>query len=92
LTKQACGYGGMLAFTVESRAEAERILASVRVFLFAESLGAAESLITFPLVQTHADMPADIQSRIGLTDRLLRLSVGLEDPADLIEDLAYVLE
>ncbi|MDR2489381.1 MAG: PLP-dependent aspartate aminotransferase family protein [Desulfovibrio sp.] len=92
LGKQARGYGGMLSFEVASRAVVEHILASVRVFLFAESLGATESLVTFPLVQTHADMPADVQQRIGLTERLVRLSVGLEDPEDLIGDLAGVLD
>jgi cystathionine beta-lyase/cystathionine gamma-synthase len=91
LTSQARGHGAIISFEVASHAEVERILASVKVFFFAESLGAAESLITYPFVQTHADIPADMRTRSGLTDRLLRLSVGLEDPGDLIEDIARVL-
>jgi cystathionine beta-lyase/cystathionine gamma-synthase len=91
LAGQASGFGGMISCEVASRAEVERILASVRVFLFAESLGGAESLITFPLVQTHADIDPRTLERLGVTDRLLRLSIGLEDPEDLIADLRAVL-
>ncbi|MDR2800371.1 MAG: aminotransferase class I/II-fold pyridoxal phosphate-dependent enzyme [Desulfovibrio sp.] len=91
LTSQSRGCGAIISFETSSRAEVERILASVRVFLFAESLGASESLITYPFVQTHADIPPDMRERSGLTDRLLRLSVGLEDKSDLIDDLARVL-
>ena len=60
-------------------------------FFFAESLGGAESLLTYPLVQTNADIPPDMLARIGLNDRLLRLSIGLEDAADLVQDLAQAL-
>jgi len=63
-----------------------QILSRVEVFLFAESLGGAESLITFPAVQTHADVNPAIRERLGISDRLLRLSVGIEDAADLMED------
>lgn len=82
----------MISFEVDSPTRVDRILSSVRVFLFAESLGAAESLITYPAVQTHADIDPTTRDRLGVNDRLLRLSIGLEDPADLIEDLAHVLE
>jgi len=92
LARQSGNFGGMISFEVESRQAVERILASVRVFMFAESLGAPESLVTYPLVQTHADMDPETRARIGLTDCLVRLSVGLEDPADLIADLACVLD
>ncbi|MDR1659297.1 MAG: aminotransferase class I/II-fold pyridoxal phosphate-dependent enzyme [Desulfovibrio sp.] len=91
LISQSRGCGAIISFETSSRAEVERILASVRVFLFAESLGASESLITYPFVQTHADIPPDMRERSGLTDRLLRLSIGLEDKSDLIDDLARVL-
>ncbi|MDR2160885.1 MAG: PLP-dependent aspartate aminotransferase family protein [Desulfovibrio sp.] len=91
LAKQAGSFGGMIAFEAQSREAVERLLASVRVFMFAESLGAAESLVTFPLVQTHADMSQEILARIGITECLVRLSIGLEDPADLIADLAAAL-
>jgi cystathionine beta-lyase/cystathionine gamma-synthase len=92
LARQASGFGAMLSFEVDSGARVEHILSSVKVFMFAESLGAPESLVTFPLVQTHADMDTAVLERLGLHDRLLRLSVGLEDPSDLIADLAAVLE
>jgi len=92
LARQSGNFGGMISFEVESRQVVERILASVRVFMFAESLGAPESLVTYPLVQTHADMDPETRARIGLSDCLVRLSIGLEDPADLIADLASVLE
>lgn len=92
LAKQSETFGGMISFEVASQKKVERILASVRVFLFAESLGATESLVTFPIVQTHADIDAKTRARIGLTDCLVRLSIGLEDPEDLIADLAAVLD
>jgi cystathionine beta-lyase/cystathionine gamma-synthase len=91
LTAQAKTCGGVISFELGSRAEVERLLASVRVFMFAESLGGTESLVTFPIVQTHADIDPQTQARLGLTDKLARLSIGLEDPADLIADLAAVL-
>ena len=91
LARQASGFGGMISCEVASSAEVKRILASLRVFLFAESLGGAESLITYPLVQTHADIDPRTLKRLGVTDRLVRLSIGLEDPEDLITDLRAVL-
>jgi cystathionine beta-lyase/cystathionine gamma-synthase len=91
LARQSAGFGAMIAFEVDSRARVEHILSSVKVFMFAESLGAPESLVTFPLVQTHADMDPAVLERLGLHDRLLRLSIGLEDPSDLLADLAAVL-
>ena len=92
LREQSEYSGGMISFEVSSREAVERMLAGVRFFMFAESLGAPESLITFPLVQTHADLDEATRIKIGLTDRLVRLSIGLEDPDDLIADLATVLE
>ncbi|MDR2050802.1 MAG: PLP-dependent aspartate aminotransferase family protein [Deltaproteobacteria bacterium] len=92
LGRLSLGYGAMLSFEVESSAKVESILKSVKVFLFAESLGGAESLVTYPLIQTHADIDPQTRERIGLTDRLLRLSIGLEDATDLMEDLAEVLK
>jgi cystathionine beta-lyase/cystathionine gamma-synthase len=61
------------------------------VFLFAESLGGVESLVTFPAAQTHTDMAPEIRARLGIHDRLLRLSVGIENVEDLIEDLDAAL-
>jgi cystathionine beta-lyase/cystathionine gamma-synthase len=84
---QAGGAGGMLSFGVRDAALVERVLAKVRVISFAESLGGVETLITFPEVQTHADILPQIRARLGINDRLLRLSVGIEDADDLIADL-----
>ena len=88
---QAAGFGAMVSFTLADPAKAPAILAGVDLFLFAESLGGVESLITLPAVQTHADIEPDKLARLGVTDGLLRLSIGLEDPADLVADLAAVL-
>src|SRR5262249_17032485 len=85
------GSGGMLSFSVRDAALVPGILASVRICLFAESLGGVETLITYPATQTHADIPEERRARLGITDRLLRLSVGIEDPHDIIEDLGQAL-
>jgi cystathionine beta-lyase/cystathionine gamma-synthase len=85
------GFGGMIAFEVDDAARVPAILAGVQVFLFAESLGGVESLITYPAVQTHADIDPATRARLGIDDRLLRLSVGIEDAEDLINDLQRVL-
>jgi cystathionine gamma-synthase/cystathionine beta-lyase len=91
LKQQASGFGAMVSFEVADQAMIERILANVQVFMFAESLGGVESLITFPAVQTHADIAPDVRERLGINDRLLRLSVGIEDIDDLRRDLEEVL-
>ncbi len=88
---QASGYGGMLSFTVTDRALVPQVLAKVKLLQFAESLGGVESLITFPAAQTHADIPADIRARLGISDCLLRLSVGIEHADDIIQDLEQAL-
>lgn len=85
--KQASGFGAMLSFTVQEERMAVRILESVRLIQYAESLGGTESLITYPMLQTHADIPEAERMQKGIDGRLLRLSVGLESPADLIADL-----
>ena len=82
----------MISFKVKTSAIAQNVLAHLRLIAFAESLGGVESLLTYPLVQTHAEMPRELIARTGLDDRLLRLSVGLEDAEDLKEDLAQALE
>lgn len=89
---QATGYGGMLSFVVDHPCLPEQVLRKIKVLQFAESLGGVESLITFPAVQTHADIPADIRQRLGISDCLLRLSVGIEDVEDIIADLAQALD
>lgn len=90
-SKQASGFGGMVSFTVRDSAMVAPLLASVRLITFAESLGGLESLITFPARQTHADIPKEVRDATGVTDCLLRLSVGVEDVIDLMEDLAQAL-
>ena len=65
------------------------LLTRFQVITFAESLGGVESLITFPMIQTHGAIPAEMRERLGVNDRLLRLSVGIEDVDDLIDDFEY---
>ena len=82
----------MISFAVDSGATAERLLGKVKLITFAESLGGVESLITYPIAQTHTDVPPETRRRLGITECLLRLSVGLESAEDLIADLAQGLE
>lgn len=88
---QASGFGGMLSFEVESEQLVEPLLRHLQLITFAESLGGVESLITYPARQTHFDIPEEIRLSVGVTNSLLRLSVGIEHHADLIEDLAQAL-
>ena len=90
--RQASGFGGMISFEVQSAAVAEKILKNVSVIQYAESLGGVESLITYPMLQTHADVPTKVREAKGINDKLLRLSVGLENADDLIADLQQALE
>ncbi len=85
--EQASGFGGMISFRVESASAAAGCLERVRLVSFAESLGGVETLITLPAVQTHGDIPESVREKLGVTGDLLRLSVGLEDPHDIIQDL-----
>ena len=89
---QATGFGGMLSFALDSHETALQVLKNVKVITFAESLGGPESLITFPRTQTHRDVALDVQERLGITDSFLRLSVGLENAEDLINDLKQAME
>ena len=91
-SRQMRGGGGMVSFEVESEEAALRVLARLRVFILAESLGAVESLAEHPGRMTHASLPADVRQSVGISDALIRLSVGIEDEADLIADLAEALE
>lgn len=84
---QASGFGSMITFEVESKELALHILKSTRLIPFAESLGGTETLLTYPATQTHADVPEQIRIQNGITDRVLRLSAGIEDKNDLIADL-----
>ncbi|MDR1940679.1 MAG: PLP-dependent aspartate aminotransferase family protein [Clostridiales bacterium] len=91
LKRQAEGFGCMISFEVDSVETVERVLGGVKLIAFAESLGGAETLVTYPAVQTHADVPKNERDARGINDRLLRLSVGIENAGDLIEDLAAAL-
>jgi cystathionine gamma-synthase len=84
---QARGFGGMISFYFRNPAYVPVLLESLSLILFAESLGGVESLITFPLVQTHAAIPEAMRLSAGVNDRLMRLSVGIENTEDLIADL-----
>ena len=88
---QSRGSGAMLSFTVVTPELAQQVLAKVKIFTFAESLGGPESLITFPATQTHADVAEAERNRLGITDCFLRMSVGLEKAGDLIADLDQAL-
>jgi len=86
--RQMSGFGGMLSFEIDGGLkEAEQFLGSVKIFSLAESLGGVESLIEHPARMTHASVPSEIRAQIGITDSLIRISVGIENIDDLIEDL-----
>lgn len=88
-SKQMRGFGGMMSFTLkdDSIENARRVLSSTKVFALAESLGGVESLINHPASMTHASIPREERIKNGLSDSLIRLSVGIEDIDDLIDDL-----
>jgi cystathionine gamma-synthase len=86
--KQQQGYGGMMSFEVDGGIdEVNRIMSNVKIFALAESLGGVESLISHSVSMTHASMNPEQRAAVGINERILRLSIGIEDPADLIEDL-----
>lgn len=89
---QSRGPGAMLSFTVKDKSLVEKIINGVKIISFAESLGGIETLITYPVRQTHADIPEEIRNKIGITEDLLRLSIGIEDVNDLIQDLKQAFE
>ena len=89
--RQMRGFGGMLTFDVGSLEAALLVCKRVRLMALAESLGGVETLISHPASMTHASVPADRRAQIGLSDGLVRISVGIEDPADLIEDIRQAL-
>lgn len=90
--RQSSGNTGIFSFKVTDARYVEPVLRNLELIAFAESLGGVESLMTYPAVQTHADIPAEIRDAVGVDDRLLRFSVGIEHPDDLIEDLGRALE
>ncbi len=90
--KQATGFGAMISFATDSEETARQVLERVTLIQYAESLGGVESLITYPILQTHADVPKAVLEAKGINEKLLRLSVGLESAEDLICDLKQALE
>ncbi|HNX22507.1 MAG TPA: PLP-dependent aspartate aminotransferase family protein [Spirochaetota bacterium] len=92
MKKQSKGFCGMIAFEVQNHELIPQILKKTKLISFAESLGGVESLITFPEVQTHADIPLKLREKLGINNLLLRLSVGIEDAEDIIEDIASALQ
>lgn len=91
MCRQSSGFGGMLSFRVRDAGLVPEFLRRLRVVTFAESLGGVETLVTVPSRQTHCDIPPQVRASMGVTDDLLRLSVGLEAPEDLLEDLERAL-
>ncbi len=89
--RQMTGFGGMITIELGTRERAARILERVRVFSLAESLGGVESLISHPASMTHASVPPEQRARLGITEGMVRLSCGVEDVEDLLEDLEQVL-
>ena len=90
--KQMQGFGGMITFALKGGLEQSRtLLENVKIFALAESLGGVESLIEHPAIMTHASVPAEVRKQLGIDDSLVRLSVGIEDTEDLINDLTAAL-
>ena len=89
--KQQRGFGAMISFDLGSLEAARRFLNQVKICSLAESLGGVESLISLPATMTHASMPEEVRERIGITEGLVRLSVGIEDVEDIIDDLDQAL-
>jgi cystathionine beta-lyase/cystathionine gamma-synthase len=89
--RQQRGFGAMLSFDMGSLEAARKLLNHVRLCSLAESLGGVETLISHPAIMTHASLPAEVRQQIGITDGLVRLSVGIEDVEDLIADLDQAL-
>src|SRR5688572_4362340 len=91
--KQMRGFGGMISFTLKNKSseEAFRMASSLKIISLAESLGGVESLISHPATMTHASVPKEERERLGITEGLLRISTGIEDAGDLVEDLRQAI-
>lgn len=90
--KQTTGFGGMLSFEVDSEETAKQVIEKVDMILFAGSLGGVESLITYPMIVTHHEVPVEVREKLGINEKFLRLSVGIEDSDDIIADLEQALK
>ncbi|MDO4942252.1 MAG: PLP-dependent aspartate aminotransferase family protein [Lachnospiraceae bacterium] len=92
MKKQARGFGSMITFKVDTKEHARKILECVNMIKFAESLGGVETLITYPITQTHADVREEVRMKNGITPCTLRLSTGIEDIEDLLRELSEVFD
>lgn len=90
--RQASGFGSMISFKTDTEETARNLLERLKLISYAESLGGTESLITFPMLQTHGDLSVEVREKLGITGDLLRLSTGLENAEDLIADLSQALQ
>lgn len=88
---QSTGFGGMISFELDSHETLVNLMNNVKMILFAESLGGTETLVTYPLTQTHESIPADIREKLGINDKFVRISIGIEDVRDIIADLEQAL-
>jgi cystathionine gamma-lyase len=92
-TTQATGFGGVLSFEIKGKqSDAESFLERLRVIALAESLGGVESLIELPSVMTHSSVPKEIRQQVGISDTLIRLSIGIENITDLLDDMEQAFE
>ena len=91
MTRQATGFSGMISFELDSLETAMNLLSRVKMILFAESLGGVETLVTYPMTQTHESIPADVREALGINERFLRISIGIENVKDIIADLEQAL-
>jgi cystathionine beta-lyase/cystathionine gamma-synthase len=90
--KQQKGFGSMMSFELKSRAEAERFLKAIKIFLNAESLGGVESLASHSATTTHGSVSEEVRRKMGINEGRIRLSIGIEDKQDLIADLDQALK
>lgn len=90
--KQARGFGGILSFEIKEKEQIDDILSRFKIFKLAVSLGAVESLVSVPSKMTHATLPKELQQELGISDGLIRISIGIEDVEDLIDDLEIALQ
>ena len=89
--KQTKGFSGMISFELDDVKTAEQLFSKVQMILFAESLGGTETLVTYPLTQTHESIPAETREKLGINERFIRISIGIEDADDIIADLEQAL-
>ena len=89
---QASGFGGVISFVLNDNLNFKRFVEGLELITFGESLGGVESLACHPASMTHATLPKELRERIGITDNLIRISVGIEDPDDIIADLAQAMK